>query len=165
MQLVTIVDPLKQSAVIRRIYQDKGDALLLRFHAMQHNFPFVVLNPNTSCADLVRSKPFLLLAILLVAAFNDEEFQASCDILFRNALAIKAIVKGERSLELLQGLLVYLAWHHLYMNRETQQLYQYIQLAIGMAIDLSPYKQIPRNISNEMAARTANLATVEDHTR
>jgi len=131
---------------------------------MQDQFPFVIIPANTSCATLTQVKPFLMLGILLVASIGDEEFQNACDLLFRNALATKAIVNGERSLELLQGLLVYLAWHHHYMDRETQQLYQYIQLAVGMAIDLGPYKQLPKNISDEAAAREfQSLTTVETH--
>lgn len=134
---------------------------------MHEQFPFVILPPNISCAESIRLKPFLTLGVLLAASIGDEEFQAACDLLFRNVLATKIIVYGERSLELLQGLLVYLAWHHHYMNRETQQLYQYVQLAIGMAIDLGPYQQLPKNVSNETAAREFHSITSVDagHTR
>lgn len=131
---------------------------------MEEQFPFVVVSRSASCAELIECKPFMTLGILLTASIGDEEFQSACDLLFRNALASKAIVKGERSLELLQGLLIYLAWHHHYMNRETQNLYQYLMLAIGMAIDLGPYQQLPKNVSNEAQAREfADITTVDEH--
>jgi hypothetical protein len=66
----------------------------------------------------------------------NENLRVACDLTFHNVLARKAIVKGKRNLELLQGLLIYLAWHHHYSRHETQQIYPYLQLAIGMVVDL-----------------------------
>ena len=52
----------------------------------------------------------------------------------RLALASKAIIEGERSIDLMVGLLIFLAWHHHYL--EKQQIYQYLCLLAGMAEDL-----------------------------
>ena len=77
-----------------------------------------------------------MLAMLVASSSANKQLQAACDLAFRNILARKVIVEGKRNLELLQGLLIYLAWHHHYMRHETQQIYQYLQLAIGMVVDL-----------------------------
>jgi hypothetical protein len=47
---------------------------------------------------------------------------------------MKAIVEGERNIDLMVGLLIFIAWHHYYM--EKQQIYQYLCLLAGMASDL-----------------------------
>lgn len=60
---------------------------------------------------LAQSKPFVLLAIL-AAASGSRTLQGHSlyDDEFRKVLGLKFVAGGERSLELLQGLMVYTAW-------------------------------------------------------
>lgn len=74
------------------------------------NFPFVVIQQHESLDLLRRCKPFLLLAILTISARADRQQQIRLEIELRQSLSNKVIMKGEKSLDLLQGLLVYLCW-------------------------------------------------------
>jgi hypothetical protein len=112
------------------------EQLLVTFRSMAVHFPIWNFPAGASCIDCIEQKPFVMLAMLVASSSANEELQATCDFTFRNVLARTVIVEGKRNLELLQGLLIYLAWHHHYLRHETQQIYQYLQLAIGMAVDL-----------------------------
>jgi hypothetical protein len=101
-----------------------------------------------------------MLAILVASSSANERLQAACDFTFRNMLARKVIVEGKRNLELLQGLLIYLAWHHHYLRHETQQIYQHVQLAIGMVVDLglNKPKSGQRSLSQDSMSRGRTLS-------
>ena len=103
---------------------------------MSRMWPFVIVPEAVGSPPLSKTKPFVLLAIFVVTSAFDIDFQRASFQLFRQTLATKVIVNGERSLELLQGLLIVLAFHHHYLRRDTQQIYQWLQLAIGMVIEL-----------------------------
>lgn len=112
------------------------EQLLVTFRSMAVHFPIWIFPEGASCIDCIQQKPFATLAMLVASSSANERLQTACDFTFRNMLARKVIVEGKRNLELLQGLLIYLAWHHHYLRHETQQIYQYLQLAIGMVVDL-----------------------------
>lgn len=89
---------------------DRAQESLHRFRAQAFNFPFVILSPTMSLDYLRRDKPFLLLSILLFAEDSNIKLQKILELELRETLSRKAVVKGERSLDLLQGILVYLIW-------------------------------------------------------
>ena len=75
------------------------------------HFPCIVLQPHETVGHLAATRPFVLLAILSAASGSrtlrghvlyDEEF--------RKVLGLKFVAGGERSIELLQGILIYCAW-------------------------------------------------------
>ncbi|KAJ6145692.1 hypothetical protein N7470_009587 [Penicillium chermesinum] len=74
------------------------------------NFPFVVVPPQTSAPQLRIEKPFLFLAILASASYKNLSLQRSLGAELRKVVALRMIMGGESSFDLLQGLLVYLAW-------------------------------------------------------
>lgn len=108
--------------------------------------------------DSVREKPILLLAVLLTASSRDPEFQLEAARLFRQVLAERAIVQGQCTLELLQGLLTYLNWYHLRFNVRTQRFYQFMQLAGGMSEDLN----LPRRFTRLIDAAQASQTVIEE---
>ncbi|KAL2435169.1 hypothetical protein ABEF95_014182 [Exophiala dermatitidis] len=79
--------------------------------------------------------------MIVTASSSFFELQKQADTIFRTVLADRAIVKGERSLELFQGLLTCLAWYQHRFDPRTQQFYQLLQLAIAMAADLGLAKK------------------------
>ncbi|EED15032.1 conserved hypothetical protein [Talaromyces stipitatus ATCC 10500] len=124
---------------------DTAECLLGTFKKeMIPHFPFVVIPPETSAEYLRREKGFLFLAILASSSFADMPLQRRLGREFKKAVASRMIVNGEVSFELLQGLMVYLAWrvsykllfvgshYHTRPNRYTQ----FLQLAISIIIDL-----------------------------
>lgn len=73
-------------------------------------FPFVVVPANMTVGELKSSKPFLFLVIMTIACRHDASRQSMLATTVREFISQKMIIQGEQSLDLLQGLLVYLAW-------------------------------------------------------
>lgn len=82
------------------------------------------------------------LAVYTVTAAADRDRQERSSHLFRLAFAAQAVVKGKCNVDLLAGLLIYLAWNHHYMA--SHQIYQYLCLLSGMTADLGLYQSPPR---------------------
>ncbi|RAH70425.1 fungal specific transcription factor domain-containing protein [Aspergillus aculeatinus CBS 121060] len=110
--------------------------LLDRFRGMAAYFPFVRLPCVCTAASMAESRPFLLLAAVGVASSDYCHLQHALIGQFKQSLSERAILAGEKNLDLLQGLLVHLAWFHFSFIPGSQQAYQYLQIAISMVIDL-----------------------------
>lgn len=102
-------------------------------------FPFVELRPGADIISMVASRPVLTLAICTVASGALPDVQSRLSQAFRYALSSKVVLGGERSMDVLTGFLVFLAWHHYYMSQH--QLYQQLSLLAGMAADLGLYNR------------------------
>ncbi|KIW19182.1 hypothetical protein PV08_03476 [Exophiala spinifera] len=103
--------------------------------------PFAIRRPKLSLAAFMTRSPLLLLSIILTASSSCQILESESESLFRHILADRVVVRGQRSLELLQGLLTYLIYHHHRHNHDTQQYFQFLQLALAMAADLGLYKR------------------------
>lgn len=86
----------------------KAEELLEIYRDQSGKFPFVHI-PH-SLASIRREKPFLMLSILAMASRNNRKLQESLEHRLREELSQKVIMEGQKSMDLLQGLLVYLAW-------------------------------------------------------
>lgn len=73
-------------------------------------FPFVVVPESTSLEDLKERKPFLLLVLVTLGCRHDVPRQTTMAKRIRELLSERILLKGEQNIDLLQGLLVYLAW-------------------------------------------------------
>jgi hypothetical protein len=96
------------------------------FKSKAASFPFVVIPPHMSLDSLRREKPFLLLAVLASSTEANAELQSRLELELRETLSRKVIVNGETSIDLLQGVLVYLTWYgHIQMiqSREARRIY------------------------------------------
>ncbi|KAL1616941.1 hypothetical protein SLS54_008146 [Diplodia seriata] len=123
------------------------------------HFPFVVLPAHVSVAQLRYEKPFLFLAVLAAASFDDMPVQRQLGHLLKQAVNERILASGTLTFEVLQGLLVYLAWSH-YHTRP--RLYsQYLQLAVSIVIDLPNLLQKLNTIpyTDYMAECCLSLAT------
>ena len=87
----------------------KAEGFLATF--AERPFPWVRLPKNASVETLRRERPFLLLSVLTFASYEDVRLQRQLETELKDSLMKKVIVQGEKSLDLLQGLLVYLAWY------------------------------------------------------
>ncbi|KAF7595030.1 hypothetical protein BBP40_007631 [Aspergillus hancockii] len=110
----------------------KADELLNKFQTKSCYFPFVTTPSNIASVD----HRFLYLAVLTAASSDDIDLVRSLDARFRDVLADRVIVSGEKSLDYLQGLLVYIAWYNLHLRPMSFQVYQYLQIAVSMVADL-----------------------------
>lgn len=86
------------------------DEFLNAFRDMSWYFPFVVLPQHCSAQTLAQERPFLFLAAITCASSRHPLLQKALNKEFKDILSRNVIADGERSLDLLQGLLVYLAW-------------------------------------------------------
>lgn len=94
-----------------------AESLLETFKSMINYLPFIVFPDNSPLSYFATTKPFTLLSILTVASGSKMvQKHALYDDEFRKALGLKYVSGGERSLELLQGLLIYCAWYVWFLN-------------------------------------------------
>ena len=93
--------------------------------------PFVIIADTTTVEALLQHHPLILSAILVITTAYEVPEQNAFDVVFREMLARAVIVEGKKSLDYLQGLLIYLAWHHTSFRHKTAQVFQLLHLAIG----------------------------------
>lgn len=95
---------------------DHAEEALRRFQVQGSPFPFVVV-PGMSLDALRRHRPFLLLAILAMGTEENDTLQHKVERELKETLSRKLIVSAEKSLDLIQGILVYLAWYVMSLSR------------------------------------------------
>ncbi|CAN8100193.1 unnamed protein product [Discula destructiva] len=126
------------SSVQPQFNLDFATSLLVSFQeGMLPYFPVVMLPPQTDVPTMAKERPFVLLAIL-VAASAGRSLQGHnlYDEEFRKVLGLKVVSNGERSLELLVGLLIYCAWFPFHLRPKNKQALQYIRMASDIVRDL-----------------------------
>lgn len=91
---------------------DSAGKLLSTFRdVMLDHFHCVVVRESDTIATMARERPFVLLAILAVASSSRTlQGHSLYDEEFRKMLGLKFVAEGERSLEMLQGLVIFIAW-------------------------------------------------------
>ncbi|KAI0015953.1 hypothetical protein F4780DRAFT_31042 [Xylariomycetidae sp. FL0641] len=102
--------------------------------SMTPHFPFVVLEPHATASILRREKPFLFLCILAAASLGNMPFQRKLGEKVKKKVNHYLMFGGEVKFEMLQGLLVFLAWCH--YHSKPKRYSQYLQLAISIVVDL-----------------------------
>ncbi|KAE9374683.1 hypothetical protein N431DRAFT_543935 [Stipitochalara longipes BDJ] len=139
------------------ISTNQAEKSIRYFQSKASQFPFVLVPPKMGLEALRRERPFFLLSILSFAAHHNEKLQLRLELELRESLSKRVIVHCEKSLDLLQGVLVYLAWYHFYFEPDREQLYQLSQMAAAMAIDLGINKPTSDSASNDVRALKAKL--------
>jgi hypothetical protein len=104
---------------------------------MAPQYPMVVFPTHTTMSDIRRSKPALFLAITAAAIGPlSPDLQVPLWTEFYRMIADRIVVKGEKALELCQGLLVCCIWYLPPDNFEELKFYQLIHMASTLAMDL-----------------------------
>lgn len=78
--------------------------------SMARHFPFVIIPLGTTAQDLRASKPFLFLSLMAVSSYQRSGQKTTLSIDVVRRLGEQMLFRGEKSLDLLQGLLVYAEW-------------------------------------------------------
>ncbi|KAL1798757.1 hypothetical protein ACET3X_002794 [Alternaria dauci] len=90
-----------------------ADVLLDRYQRlMAPHMPFVIIPRGINASDLARSKPFLLKAIETVTFFHDTTTQQFMVKDLMQQISERMLINGEKSLDLLQGMLVFSNWYN-----------------------------------------------------
>ncbi|RYP89311.1 hypothetical protein DL770_004463 [Monosporascus sp. CRB-9-2] len=98
------------------------------------HFPFVIIPPQLSAESLRQEKPFLFLTVLASASFHDMPLQRNLGNVVKQIISERMVRGDTGSFELLQGILVFLAWSH--YHQKPRRYSQYLQLAISIVSDL-----------------------------
>ncbi|VUC26572.1 unnamed protein product [Clonostachys rosea] len=103
-------------------------------------FPFIILSPHTTPTELFHKKPVLFMTIIAVTCQHDVELQSRLCSLCRKEIAHRIWDQSEVSLDLLQAILVFIAWRHVHVHLGSK-LSNLIHSAIALAVDLGIYHE------------------------
>lgn len=90
----------QEAQLVLNIYREK----------LAPHFPFIVVPPNVTPQELRQTKPFLYRVIMALACQRSSSHQQILSDSVRNVYINSVLVSGEKNLDLLQGLLVFLGW-------------------------------------------------------
>ncbi|KAL7806658.1 hypothetical protein V8C44DRAFT_338519 [Trichoderma aethiopicum] len=114
-----------------------AEALLNSFDCMADYIPFITLPAGSTVTYVASTRPFVLLAILTVASRSRTVQKHSLyDEEFLRVLGLKYVSGGERSIQLLQGLLIYCAWYPFHLKPKSAQLAHCIRMAADIIHEL-----------------------------
>ncbi|KAK1985483.1 hypothetical protein LZ30DRAFT_809594 [Colletotrichum cereale] len=100
------------------------------------NFPFVPIRHDITATDLYDEKRFLFWCIMQAVVPQTAAVQKAVDDWVRRYAAMHVVVLGEQSIELLQGLLVYVAWGDVHLQIGINA-YSLMQMAIGLVTEMT----------------------------
>jgi len=91
--------------------QDTASALLKEFgDSFIQSFPFVVVLSTTDAHALRMNSPFLFLAIMTVTTYRTPAILRCLHQELKEQIATRIVRRSHKSLEILQGLLIYGSW-------------------------------------------------------
>lgn len=101
------------------------------------HFYMVVLHPSQTADELRRFKPILFLAVLAAASGTiDPQLSKILDQEILQTYATEVHVRSEKSLEIVQALLVSSVWYSPPNKFGQLKYYEYIHMALSMAFDI-----------------------------
>ncbi len=115
---------------------DSDDSLLAIFRAeLMPVYPFVVIPGDMSAETLKAQKPFLMSAVRMVSSLRSLQSMRGQMFQIMGYLADHMLLRAERSVDLLMGLVVVLGWYHYHCLRHSQ-MNNLLGLAEGLVADL-----------------------------
>lgn len=91
---------------------DEAQVLFDRYRRlMAEGMPFLVIPAEKTAWHVAEETPFLMQAIATVTMFHDLPRQQAMAKQLMRQISEKLLINGERSLELLQGILVFMNWY------------------------------------------------------
>jgi hypothetical protein len=100
-------------------------------------FPVIALPEGTTAFELRSSKPVLFLAMLAATSLSvDPDLSHKLNEELVRVYADQIFIKAEKSLEMVQSLLITVAYYYPPDSAANLQYYQYTHMAVTMALDL-----------------------------
>lgn len=114
-----------------------SDAALLHLYRseMQRHHPFVIVPPDTSAAKLRADRPFLMSSIRMVASYRSPRSMRSQMYHLMKHISDHLLIRSQKSLDLLLGIIVIVGWYHYHCLRHAQ-LNNLIALAVTLVGEL-----------------------------
>lgn len=130
---------------------------------MAHHFPFVVFPSDISSAIVMKRQPFLFTVCVMTALHSDPGFRACIarDILVYTSDHM--LLRGEKSLDLLQGLLVMTAWYGSF-TRNNPQLMNLLHLARALLVDMGLAGSAQGRVASDEAS-SKNFEPIDSNNR
>ncbi|KAK0105703.1 hypothetical protein ONS95_004228 [Cadophora gregata] len=114
--------------------------LLLEYRTQQASqLPFVVIPPDATSESLRRERPMLWKAIMTAASYQYPLRQEALGWKLMEEFASRIMLRAEKSLDLLQALLVHLTWYH-YHSVANPQVLNLLSLARTLAVNLGYHR-------------------------
>jgi hypothetical protein len=138
----------------------EDEVLLDRYkRLLAPHMPFVVLPPGTSAESLAETEPLLMDAIRVVACFHDSFRQQALAKDLTRQICERLLINGEKSLGLLQGLLIFSNWYnpHLYAPQNSTNIL-HLALALSTNLNLDRGSGTCEKARMEAAMRTYGVA-------
>ncbi|BCS23393.1 putative C6 transcription factor (War1) [Aspergillus puulaauensis] len=112
--------------------------------SMCHHIPMVVFPPGTPMNEVRKHRPVLFHAIVAISVGPFEPSAQNTLLLeLYRTIGDRVIVKGEKSLDIVQALLVACAFYTPPENFEEIKFYQLAQLAVAVGMDIGMYRKAP----------------------
>ena len=73
--------------------------------------PYTIIPPGVTAQDFSESQPWLYKTILMIASFGDRNWQLEMGKKISQEISEAMLLRGEKSLDMLQCLLVYNSWY------------------------------------------------------
>lgn len=128
--------------------EDAGQLISFYNHELAPFFPLVVLPSNTTATALRHSKPILFLSVISAAAIAiDANLAAVLNREMVRLYAERFFIEGEKSLELVQALLLMIVFYYPPDSPLKLQFYQYTHIASTMALEIGLASK--RRVSNK----------------
>lgn len=132
-------------------------------------YPIVVIPESATADEIRKTRPALFLAIIAAAAGKDHaDLAALLDKEVLHAYAMRHVVNSEKSLELVQALLVSAVWYHPPTKFGQLKYYEYIHMAATMAMDIGigtrsvPHRNLFAQGPESRDGRKSNMHPLED---
>lgn len=117
--------------------EDAEQLVAFFIHELALFFPLVVLPSSTTAVQLRQTRPVLFLSVLAAASISIDAGLAG--VLNREMVRLYAerfFIEGEKSLELVQALLLMIIFYHPPGSPLKLQFYQYTHIASTMALEI-----------------------------
>lgn len=131
--LLTSPPSVNEAETFLRVFRD----------TMLPSFPFVHIPPSMTVHQLHRERPFFLQAIIAVVTPTTEQKMAIGAEL-KQYLAQRMLLEVRSDIDMLLGLLTYIAWSFDQFLNKTASLSRFVQLAMSIVFDLRLNKHEPR---------------------
>ncbi|KAG5809094.1 hypothetical protein H9Q74_000202 [Fusarium xylarioides] len=119
-------------------------------------FPYVIIPEGVTSLAVIQTSPMLLLAILVTSSWKLRDKQDHLNQAFLKALGTKLVLEGDRDMDLLRGLMVYLNWIHLHTAPKTQQAYRLASIAASIAVEFGITQRPGKNKHQQLNVETFN---------
>ena len=91
--------------------EQEAEIILREFKTnMTEQFPFVVIDSDSTSQSLHSERPLLWKAIMVAASHGNSDRQMAFGANLLEDLTTRLLLKAEKSLDLLQALLVFISW-------------------------------------------------------